>query len=56
MADPTRFTFDLKELTKILIREAKIRDRNWVVGFEFGFAAANIGPTPEETRPAATSR
>ncbi len=53
MVSPTQFTFNLEELAKILIREAKIEDGSWVIGFEFGFAAANIGPSPEQSRPSA---
>jgi len=53
MADPTQFDFDLQELTIALIKHQGLHDGVWMTGFEFGFGATNIGPSPNEIKPAA---
>jgi hypothetical protein len=53
MAEPTQFSFDLKELVTALIKQQGIHEGAWLAAFDFGFGAGMIGPTPDEARPAA---
>jgi hypothetical protein len=53
MAEPTQFSFDLKELTTALIKQQGLHEGAWLAGFDFGFGAGMIGSTPDEARPAA---
>ena len=53
MAETKQLSFELTELAVALIKHQGIHDGSWIVGFEFNLAAANIGPTPEEVKPAA---
>lgn len=53
MADPTRFDFDLQELTTALIKHQNLHDGLWIAGFEFGFGAMHVGPSPNDVKPAA---
>jgi hypothetical protein len=51
MPDVQQLGFDLREITRLLIREAKITEGIWYVGFEFNFGGGNIGQSPSELRP-----
>ena len=51
MAEAQQFAFDLKEVTKLLIRDSGVKEGTWFVGFEFGFMGGNLGPTSEELKP-----
>lgn len=53
MAEPTQYDFSLEEITVTLIKQAGIHEGLWMAGFEFGFGAMHIGPSPAEVRPAA---
>ncbi len=53
MAEPTQFEFSLKDITVNLIKQAGIHEGLWMAGFEFGFGAMHIGPSPTDARPAA---
>lgn len=53
MAEPTQFTFDLKEVATALIKQQDLHEGVWFAAFEFGLAAGMIGPTPDDARPAA---
>jgi hypothetical protein len=53
MAEPTQFSFDLMELTTALIKQQGLHEGTWLAGFDFGFGAGMIGPTPDDARPAA---
>ncbi|HEX7074343.1 MAG TPA: hypothetical protein VF226_09910 [Hyphomicrobiaceae bacterium] len=52
MANPTRYTFDLKEVATALIRAQGIKHGKWILGFEFNFGAGQIGPSPDDSLPA----
>jgi hypothetical protein len=52
MPEPTQFKFELREVAKELLKRSKIGDGKWTIGVEFGFGATNLGPTPEDTKPA----
>jgi hypothetical protein len=47
MAEPTQFSFDLKELTTALIKQQGLHEGTWLAGFDFAFGAGMIGPTPD---------
>ena len=53
MADQTQFTFVLKDVITALIRHQGLHEGIWGLGIEFGFGAANFGPTPEDIFPSA---
>lgn len=56
MAEPTQYSFDLREVTEALIRKQGIKEGQWVATFEFNFAAANLGPNPDDVKPGAFVR
>jgi hypothetical protein len=53
MAEASQFTFTHKELVEVLIKKANIHEGKWMLLVNFGFAAINGGPTPEQVSPAA---
>ena len=53
MAEPTQYSFSLRELTTALIREQGLREGLWMVSFEFNFGAGLVGAPPEEAKPTA---
>lgn len=53
MAEAKQISFDLKEAAIALIKHHGIREGTWTVGVEFGLGAGNIGPSPEQAKPAA---
>jgi hypothetical protein len=53
VATPAKYVYDFKEVTEALLRQEGISDGLWNVYIEFGIAAANMGPTPQDIRPAA---
>ncbi len=53
MAETKSITFDFKEIAELLVKKQEINDGHWGIYFEFGLVAANLGPSPEELRPAA---
>jgi hypothetical protein len=53
MAEPTQFTFDLREVAELLVKQQGIHDGLWLVGFEFGFGVGNFGPNPAQSKPSA---
>jgi hypothetical protein len=52
-AEPTQYMFKHKDLVAALIRAQNLREGLWQLTFNFGFGAANIGPTPEDSNPTA---
>ena len=42
MAEVSQITYDLKELTSIMIRDRGIKSGLWMIFAKFGFAATNI--------------
>jgi hypothetical protein len=53
MAETTAITFDFKEVAELLVKKHGIHDGLWTIYVEFGIGAANVGPSPQELRPAA---
>ena len=48
MTDPNAFSFDFRELAAALIKQQGLHEGRWAVGFQFNFAAINIGAANEE--------
>jgi hypothetical protein len=53
MAEPTQFTFDLKEAATALVKQQGLHEGLWMVSFEIGLVAGIIGQTPATSMPAA---
>lgn len=53
MADATQYVFSHKELVTLLIKHQGIHDGQWQLLINFGFGAANVGPSPSEINPTA---
>lgn len=53
MAEPTQFAFELRELAEALVKKQGITEGVWMLGFEFGMVAGNVGLSATEIRPAA---
>jgi hypothetical protein len=53
MAEPTQYTFALKEVAECLIRAQGIKDGVWLLSFELGFGAGVFGQTEAQARPGA---
>jgi hypothetical protein len=53
MADPTQYTFDLKEVATALLKQQDIHEGLWTVSFEITMGVGSFGPTPTEAKPGA---
>jgi hypothetical protein len=53
MADPTQYTFDLKELTELLVKHQGLTSGKWMLGAEFNFGAMMAGNSQNEVKPSA---
>jgi hypothetical protein len=53
MVDPTQYWFELREVTEALVRERGLTSGQWVLAFEFNFAAMMTGPNSNEVKPSA---
>jgi hypothetical protein len=53
MAEPTQYTFDLKEVTVALLKEQGIHEGLWTLSFEIVLGAGQFGPTQAEAKPGA---
>lgn len=53
MPEVQQYTYTFKEIAAALVRQQGIHEGLWGVYIEFGIAAGNIGPSPEDVRPAA---
>ena len=53
MAEATQYMYKIKELTAVLLKEQGIHEGLWQLLINFGFGAANIGPTESEMAPTA---
>jgi len=53
MAEPTQYTFDLKEVAAALIKQQGLHEGVWMVAFEFNLGAGMISTAPGEMRPGA---
>jgi hypothetical protein len=53
VAEPTQFSFDLKEVTAVLIKAQGVHEGTWSVALEFVFTAGVFGVAPTESKPGA---
>lgn len=53
MAEASQFIFTHKELVEMLIKKADIHEGKWMLLVNFGFAAINGGPSPDQIVPTA---
>jgi len=53
MAEATKYAFSHKEVVEALIKQQGLHEGKWALQIEFGIAAGNIGPGPDELNPAA---
>jgi hypothetical protein len=53
MPEVNQYLFTNKELLALLIKQADIHEGKWMLMANFGFSAANFGPTPDQAAPGA---
>jgi hypothetical protein len=53
MPEVNQYLFKNKELLEILIKQSGVHEGRWMLMAVFNFAAANVGPTPDQTTPGA---
>ncbi len=53
MADATQYMYKIKEVTVLLLKDQQIHEGHWQIAINFGFGAANVGPSEAELAPAA---
>ena len=53
MPETNQYTFTHKELLELMIKQADLHEGRWVLQANFGFSAANVGPTEDQTVPSA---
>ena len=53
MADATQYIFSHKELLTLLVKHQGLHEGKWQLVINFGFGAANAGPSPSELNPTA---
>lgn len=53
MAEPTQYSFTLKELASLLVRTQGITEGRWAVGFDLALGVGIFGPNEAEARPGA---
>jgi len=53
MSEPEKMTFSHSQVTEALIKYNNIHEGLWGLYVEFGIAASNVGPSPDQINPAA---
>jgi hypothetical protein len=53
MPEVNQLFFTHKEVLELLIKKAKIHEGKWMLSTNFGFAAGNFGPGPDQLSPGA---
>lgn len=53
MPEVSQYLFTHKELLELLIKQAGVHDGRWALAINFGFSAANFGPSPDQVAPGA---
>ena len=53
MAEPTQYKFSLKEVVEALVKKQGLHEGIWGLLIEFGFGAANTGPSKDDLFPTA---
>jgi hypothetical protein len=53
MPEANQYLFTHKELLELLIKQAGLHEGKWMLTANFGFSAANFGPSPDQISPGA---
>lgn len=53
MPDVTQYEFQLREVCEALVARQGLKEGRWMLAFEFGIGAGNIGTGPGDFKPAA---
>jgi hypothetical protein len=53
MAEPTQYSFDLKEVTIALIKQQGLHEGTWMVALEFNLGAGMVATSPGAVKPGA---
>lgn len=53
MPEVDQYTFKYREVLEALVKKAGLHEGKWQLTMQFGLAGMNMGPTPEQTVPAA---
>lgn len=53
MPEASQYLFTHKELLDLLIKQAGVHEGKWMITINFGFSAANFGPSPDQISPGA---
>ena len=53
MAEPSQYSFDLKEVTIALIKQQGLHEGAWMVALEFHLGAGMVSTSPGEPKPGA---
>ena len=51
MAEPTQYSFDLREVTEALIRKQGLKEGKWMASFELNLGAGVFGQAGGDARP-----
>jgi hypothetical protein len=55
MPEANQYVFAHKELTEMMIKKAGLHEGKWMLLVNFGFAAINGGPSPDQVMPTAVA-
>jgi hypothetical protein len=55
MPEASQYMFKHKELVAMMIKEAGLHEGKWALAINFGFAAINAGPGPDQMNPTAVA-
>lgn len=55
MPEIKQYTFKHKEVVELMIRHLGLHEGKWMLMANFGFSAANLGPTGDEMSPGAAT-
>jgi hypothetical protein len=53
MPEANQYMFKHKELVTMMIKETGLHEGKWMLSVNFGFAAINAGPGPDQMNPTA---
>jgi len=53
MAEPTQYTFSLREVAETLIKKQGLHEGKWLIGLEMGINAGIMGIDKDKARPGA---
>jgi hypothetical protein len=53
MAEPTQYSFPLREVAELLIRTQGLHEGSWALSLQFSVSIGNFGVAPAEGKPGA---